>query len=94
MYVCMYIINYTLRSTAGALLEDHREVGLSGVAVGAIHHNEWTLPIAHELKRQKNCLSRRRRRNSKSNYNPEQRPTMMWTASNDKNIMYIHISKK
>ena len=34
---------------AGALLEDYWEVGISGIAVGSIHHNEWKLPTAHEL---------------------------------------------
>ncbi|KAJ1617256.1 hypothetical protein T492DRAFT_500962 [Pavlovales sp. CCMP2436] len=35
----------------GALPQDHREVGLPGAAVGALHHAERRLPAAHVLRR-------------------------------------------
>ena len=37
-------------SNTGAIPEDYREVGLSGVAMGAIHHPERRLPAADDVR--------------------------------------------
>ena len=35
--------------TAGPVLEDHREVWLSSVAMGEIYYDEWKLSVENEL---------------------------------------------
>ena len=39
----------------GPVPEDHREVGLPGAALGALHHSERRLPAADVVTRKKNA---------------------------------------